>query len=68
MTKGEELLKKIISGKPKGEEWFDLQKEVLMFLNEDNPEEEKIRIKGYTEMIAMACEAVNNIKKRTTQS
>lgn len=46
------------------DEWFEIYDEIVQFLKEDHPEEEKkvFRPLGYLEMVSMMCDAVERKK------
>lgn len=59
------LVDKIKNKKTIDEEWIEIRDEVIQFLNEDHPEEEKkmFRPLGYMEVVTMMCNALE-IKKK----
>lgn len=48
----------LINGKTKEKQWLDLEKRVRKFIAGDNPQSEKDELGKYTEMLYMACRAV----------
>ena len=59
MTKGEELYDRLVHRKPRSyREWLELEKEIQDFFLSDAPEEEKIELQGYTEMLCMLCRGI----------
>ena len=54
------LVDKIKNKKTIDEEWIEIRDEVIQFLNEDHPEEEKkmFRPLGYMEVVTMMCNAL----------
>ena len=48
----------LINGKMKEKQWLDLEKRVQEFVAGDNPQSEKDELGKYTEMLYMACRAV----------
>lgn len=62
MTRGQEILNKLLYDRPKGNEWLKLRDEIYIFLDGDYPEEEKKDIMQYTEMVYMMCSAIENIR------
>lgn len=46
-------------------EWFEIRDEILQFLKEDHPEEEKKLFVplGYLEVVTMMCDGIEHMKK-----
>lgn len=61
MTEFEELYNQLIRKKPKGREWLTLEKRVHEFIRNRATEEEKRKLCQYTEMLYMACRAVEKV-------
>lgn len=57
------ILNALVKGKLKGKQWLDSEKRVKEFMAGNNLELEKNEIGKYTEMLYMACRAVENIEK-----
>ena len=58
MSNYDVLLNDLVNGKPNGKQWLDLEKRVKDFIAGDNPQSEKDELGKYTEMLYMACRAV----------
>jgi hypothetical protein len=56
----EEMVKRIKEKKTIDDEWFTIRDEILQFLKEDHPEEEKrmFRPLGYLEVVTMICDGL----------
>lgn len=54
------MVEKIKHKKEVDEEWFFMRDEILQFLKEDHPEEEKrlFRPLGYLEVVTMMCDGI----------
>jgi hexokinase len=55
-----EMVKRIKEKKTLDDEWFTIRDEILQFLKEDHPEEEKrmFRLLGYLEVVTMICDGL----------
>jgi hexokinase len=55
-----EMVKRIKEKKTLDDEWFTIRDEILQFLKEDHPEEEKrmFRPLGYLEVVTMICDGL----------
>lgn len=60
-----ELVEKIRKKKTLDNEWFVIREEVLLFLNEEHPKEEKEMFSplGYLEVVSMMCDALDKKEK-----
>lgn len=58
------MVEKIRHKKELDEEWFDIRDEILQFLKEDHPEEEKklFRPFGYLEVVTIMCDGIERNK------
>jgi hypothetical protein len=56
----EEMVKRINEKKTLDDEWFTIRDEIIQFLKEDHPEEEKrmFRPLGYLEVVTMICDGL----------
>jgi hexokinase len=56
----EEMVKRIQEKKTLDDEWFTIRDEILQFLKEDHPEEEKRKFRplGYLEVVTMICDGL----------
>jgi hypothetical protein len=54
------MVKRIKEKKTLDDEWFTIRDEILQFLKEDHPEEEKrmFRPLGYLEVVTMICDGL----------
>lgn len=62
MSKGKELLDRLVLGKPQGKEWLELEEQILDYIKNEATEEEKAEFKKYTEMLYMTCRAIERIE------
>jgi hypothetical protein len=55
-----EMVKRIKEKKTLDDEWFTIRDEIIQFLKEDHPEEEKrmFRPLGYLEVVTMICDGL----------
>ena len=59
------MVEKIRQKKELDEEWFLIRDEILQFLEEEHPKEEKDMFSpfGYLEVVTMMCDGVKHMKK-----
>lgn len=60
-----DMVEKIRKKKELDDEWFLIRNEILQFLEENHPQEEKELFSpfGYLEVVTMMCDGVEHIKR-----
>lgn len=60
-----EMVKRIRAKKELDDEWFEIRDEILRFLKEEHPKEEKELFEplGYMEVVTMMCDGVKHMRK-----
>lgn len=61
-SEADKLIAKMYEKKYTKEEYFEVEEEVRTFLKSDVSEEEKQKVLGYTEALAMLCSAIREGK------
>ncbi len=64
------MVEKIRSKKELDEEWFEIRDEIIQFLKEDPPEEERKMFVplGYLEVVTMMCDGIEHMKKEQEET